>query len=229
MADLHPALIPSLGLLPAGPVSLLTRHSLREINSHGPVSYDLPLTPEGVVLAERWGGLLRRPISRLCSSPVGRCVDTALAMARGAGQAGLEVVHTRQLVEPGCYVEHMHEVGPLFQQLGPVSFANRHFALPPLVGILSPEAGAARLLQHLHEHQGEPGSLSVHVTHDTILAAFIYHLIGQAELVDDDWPWMMEGAWLWFEGRQLHWLWRGQHGEGELESYMKHGVNGAGG
>lgn len=220
MADLHPALIPSLDLLPAGPVSLVTRHSVREMNSHGPASYDLPLTPEGVALAERWGGLLRRPISRLCSSPVGRCVDTALALARGAGQPALEVVQTRQLVEPGCYVEHMREVGPLFQSLGAVSFANRHFALPPLQGILTPQAGAARLLQHLREHEGEPGSLSVHVTHDTILAAFIYHLIGQAELLDEDWPWMLEGAWLWFDAGQVHWLWRGRHGQRALAPYL---------
>ena len=46
---------------------------------------------------------------------------------------------------------------------------------------------------------GPAGSLTVHVTHDTILAAFIYHLIGRDHLREQDWPWMLEGAWLWFE------------------------------
>ena len=84
---LHPNLEPSLALLPADkPVILLTRHSLRELApNNGVPSYDLPLTPEGVVLAEQWGRRLDRPISAFYSSPVGRCVDTAKAMSLGAG------------------------------------------------------------------------------------------------------------------------------------------------
>lgn len=220
MADLHPALRSSLGLLPKDrPVVLLTRHSVREMATNGIATYDLPLTPEGVALAERWGGELGRAIDGLYSSPVGRCVDTAKAMARGARQ-GLEVRESPTLVEPGCFVSSMRRVGPLFLELGPVMFANRHFQ-EQLDGVLSPEQGAAKLLRHMLETLGAPGSFSVHVTHDTILAAFIYHLMGRQHINEDDWPWMMEGAWVWFEGREsVHWLWRGQFGQRRLEPYL---------
>lgn len=221
MAELHPALMPSLQLLPSDrPIALLTRHSVREQSNHGIASYDLQLTVEGVALAEWWGGQLGRGIAGFHSSPVQRCVDTAKAMARGAG-LGLDVKQTQVLVEPGCFVINAGRVGPLFWKLGPVSFANRHFQ-EPLEGLLTPQEGTAKLLRHMHAHQGVAGSLSIHVTHDTILAAFIYHLIGQAHINDDDWPWMMEGAWVWFDGdHEVHWLWRGKFGSRELGPYLQ--------
>jgi broad specificity phosphatase PhoE len=220
MAELHPALLLSQALLPRDvPLILLTRHSVREQAVGGFAGYDLQLTPEGVALAEWWGGRLGRTLSSLHSSPVQRCVDTALALARGAG-VELPVQQTANLVEPGCFVSHMHRVGPLFLELGAVSFANRHFE-QPLEGVLSPQDGTAKLLRHLFASQGEPRSLTVHVTHDTILAAFIYCLMGKKPISEDDWPWMMEGAWLWFEsGHTVHWLWRGEHGHRDVAAWL---------
>lgn len=218
-AALHPALLPSLNRLPSNrPVALLTRHSTREAAANGIASYDLPLTPAGVALAEWWGAQLGREIASLHSSPVGRCLDTAEAIRRGAG-LGLEVRPVATLVEPGCFVHNMQFVGPLFWQLGPVPFANRHFS-ERLDGLLSPEAGTAKLLSHLHAQQATPGSLSVHVTHDTILAAFIYHLMGRTQITAADWPWMMEGAWVWFDDQQVCWLWRGEFGQRDLGPYL---------
>ena len=219
---LHPNLEPSLALLPADkPVILLTRHSLRELApNNGVPSYDLPLTPEGVVLAEQWGRRLDRPISAFYSSPVGRCVDTAKAMNLGAGLV-LPITQTTVLVEPGCFVHSIRHVGPLFLQMGPIAFANHHFR-HTLEGILSPKEGASKIIQHLYQsqQQQEAGTLSIHVTHDTILAAFIYHLLQQTTIAEHDWPWMMEGAWLWFDDSTLYWLWRGQLGQVELSNYL---------
>lgn len=214
MAELHPALAAAMALLPSDqPLLLLTRHSVREQAPNGIPTYDLPLTPEGVTLAEQWGRQWPFPLHGLFSSPVGRCVDTATALARGAGAPDMAVNTTHMLVEPGCYVQSIGHAGPLFLQLGPLAFANRHLS-EPLHGILSPEAGAERLLKHLYESRGSAGSVTVHVTHDTILAAFIYHLMGREHLHQDDWPWMLEGAWLWFDDADtVRWIWRGKLGQ----------------
>lgn len=220
MAELHPGLSASLAMLPTDrALTLLTRHSVREQAPNGIASYDLPLTEEGVRLAEEWGRQLPRELTSLHSSPVGRCVDTARALARGAGVSDMAVQHSPLLVEPGCFVQSVGRVGPLFLQLGPLAFANRHLK-EPLEGLLSPADGTARLLQHLLASQGDVGSLTVHVTHDTILAAFIYHLLERAHLHEDDWPWMLEGAWLWFDGDEtVNWIWRGQHGRRDIRHY----------
>ncbi|HET8731866.1 MAG TPA: histidine phosphatase family protein, partial [Moraxellaceae bacterium] len=92
MAELHPDMAPAVALLPADrPLILLSRHSVREEAPNGIAGYDLPLTEEGIRLAEEWGTRLPGPLHALHSSPVGRCVDTATALARGAGQSGLAV------------------------------------------------------------------------------------------------------------------------------------------
>lgn len=217
MNAMHPAMVPSLQLLPRDrPVALLTRHSLRDGEPQGIAGYDVPLTAAGVALAEAWGQQLQRPLHSLHSSPVGRCVDTAAALARGAGMNDLRVHTSAHLVEPGCYVHSVGEVGPLFMQLGPLAFANRHLR-ESLGGILSPAAGAAKIVQHIRAQQGPAGSLTVHVTHDTILAAFIYFLLQRAQLQSEDWPWMLEGAWLWFDDDDaLRWIWRGELGRRHL-------------
>lgn len=218
---LHPSLEPALAQLPADrPVALLTRHSLRELtDANGMSSYTLPLTEAGIVLAEQWGARLGRRIHAFHSSPVGRCVETAQAMARGAGLE-LPVAMTLQLVEPGCYVHNIRKVGPLFLEMGPLAFANFHLR-ERVEGLLSPRDGAGKLLQHLQATQGDAGSLTVHVTHDTILAAFVYHLLGRDHIGEDDWPWMMEGLWLWFEPEHVCWLWRGQEGRATLADYWQ--------
>lgn len=210
MDALHPSLLPALGQIPDDlPVVLFTRHSIREQPQGGFAGYDVPLTPEGVALAEAWGRSLARPLHCALSSPVGRCIDTARAMLAGAGQPAVEVVPHRRLVEPGCFVRDIGAVGRTFLERGPVGFANLHFS-EPLAGIRSPEEGTSRLVDLMRESLGPPGSLSLLVTHDTILAACIYTLAGVERIEESDWPWMMEGAFVWFDDEHVHWLWRGE-------------------
>lgn len=217
MARLHPDLESAQALLPTDlPVALLTRHSVRELVQNGFAGYDVPLTAEGVRLAEHWGGRLTRPVAGFWSSPVGRCLDTARAMARGA-ELTFEVAQALELVEPGCFVEDVAAVMPVFLAMGPVAFASQHLSRP-VSGLRSPAEGTAKVLAHIQRSLGAAGSLTVHVTHDTILAACIYHLAGRDAITEADWPWMMEGAWLWFEADHVHWIWRGQPGRRALVS-----------
>ena len=217
MARLHPRLHDALQLLPADrPAHLLTRHSVRELAKNGFADYRLPLTPEGITMAREWGARLERPVSAFYSSPVGRCVDTARAMAEGARGAGLidhepEVITDSTLVEPGCYVEDINRVGPTFLKMGALRFLNAHLR-QPFDGMLTPAAGRAKLAGYLHDRQPGAGELAVHVTHDTILAVLVAELEGRDAIDEGHWPWMMEGLWVWFDDRHLNWVWRGEHG-----------------
>ena len=225
MARLHPRLEPALEQLPRQtPVHLLTRHSVREEADGGFADYRLQLTEEGVRLAEDWGARLGRPISRLTSSPVPRCVDTARALHRGGLRQGLardepEVEEASVLVEPGSYVQDVRAASTFFE-LGAVGFINRHLG-EGIRGVLTPAEGRTRLVRYLLEREPEPGALAVHVTHDTILAAFVAGLHGHARIEADDWPWMMEGLWLWFADEQLHWIWRGESARRSLSDILE--------
>lgn len=217
MARLHPQLESGLALLPDDrPLHLLTRHSVRELARNGFADYRLPLTAEGVRLAREWGARLPKPVASWHSSPVGRCVDTARALAEGAGEPDAssepEIEQVMSLVEPGCYVEDISRVGPLFLKLGAMGFLNRHLQ-EEVDGLLTPAQGRIKILDYLRQREPPVGQLAVHVTHDTILMAFIAELQGLAEIDEQHWPWMMEGVWLWFEENTLHWVWRGERFE----------------
>ncbi len=221
MARLHPNLKDALTLLPQQrPVHLFTRHSVRELSPDGFADYRLPLTEEGVNMARAWGAELGRPVAAFYSSPVGRCVDTAAALQQGGREAGLidqELpIHTcMELVEPGCYVEDINTVGPHFLRMGAVAFINHHLR-EGMQGLLSPRDGKRKLIQYLRMRDPQPGALAVHVTHDTILMAFVASLLGLQQVDDKDWPWMMEGLWLWLDEQHMHWVWRGEQGRESL-------------
>ena len=211
MKSLHPLQLEGTHRLPPElPVALLTRHSVREQADSTMAGYHVPLTAEGVQLAEAWGRQLPRPVSGCWSSPVGRCRDTASALLRGADQL-MPVELSPLLVEPGCFVHDAQAVLPRFFELGPVAFANLHLS-EPLEGIYAPQAGVLRILEHIQASLGEAGTMSIHVTHDTILAAFIYGLMGCSSLSGEDWTWMMEGAWVWLKDHEVFWIWRGRYG-----------------
>ena len=70
----------------------------------------------------------------------------------------------------------------------------------------------------LHPHITHQNGLSIAVSHDTILAAIVAVISGQTEIQQSDWPDMMEGLFVWFEGEdfansKLKWIWRGQKQE----------------
>ena len=219
MKKLHPNLLESVDQLPSGkPITLFTRHSIRELATDAVVSYKLPLTEEGVLLANQWGRAIELPIADVYSSPIHRCIDTGKAMLDGANHS-LDIKVTPLLTEPGCYVQNMSKVGKHFLELGPVSFIDQHFN-KSWEGMLSLEEGCAVLLKHLFESEGGAGTLTIHVTHDTIVAPFIYHLMGCDHIRQDDWPWMLEGAFLWFDEKKVHWIWRGELHSKDLAPYL---------
>lgn len=86
-------MLSAIDLLPdtKTPVTLFTRHSLREdVAGQGLAGYDLQLTPQGRDLAQEWGAYLvnqtDRHIQHCISSPIQRCVDTAALMIEGQMQ-----------------------------------------------------------------------------------------------------------------------------------------------
>lgn len=223
---LHPSQLAGLGFLPKDtPVALLARHSIREEPTNSFAGYDVPLTQEGRDLARAYGVALPMPINAAYSSPVGRCVDTATLILEGA-EASHAVTTAGALVEPGCFVETMENVAGLFLKLGPIGFANKHLK-GEIRGILSPAQGVRKILKHIEESLiktpltgtslagaslKEGAGITLHITHDTILASFMYALLEVSTISKEDWPWMMEGVYLWFDGGDVHWVWRGEYG-----------------
>lgn len=215
-------------------VMLFTRHSIREmVSGQGLAGYDLQLTSEGRELAFVWGEYLSQNTGRLIenciSSPIQRCVETAELMLAGVypvqneNSPQIEIMPQPLLVEPGSFVVDIQTAAPYFRRQGAVSFINS-FVQNALPGMKPPINGVLDVLELLYySHLVQKGqhpherTLSLAVSHDTILAAFIAVISGHFQVEQKDWPEMMEGLFLWFddaacfEESRAHWIWRGQH------------------
>lgn len=239
-------MLQAVDLLPEQDTSviLFTRHSIREmVNGQGLAGYDLQLTSEGRELAFVWGEYLvqqsGRALENCITSPIQRCVETAELMIAGAypvqneHSPQIDILEQPLLVEPGSFVVDIAAAAPYFRQKGAVGFINSFVqnALPgmkhPINGVLDVLA----LLYHSHLLQRNADSaerrLSLAVSHDTILAAFIAVISGHFQVEKKDWPEMMEGLFLWFdeaecfEESRAHWVWRGKHHQLSVAKLIK--------
>ncbi len=222
--DLPPAMQAGLELLPKSrPIVLLTRHSIRElVDDQGFAGYKLPLTDQGRRLAYAWGEHFctwtERTFHACLSSPIGRCVETAALMLEGSLESiqvvQPDVVKNALLVEPGSFIQDSAGLKPLFMQYGALEFIN-HFLGQKIAGMKSPIQGALDILGLLYKHlPSQENSVLLAVSHDTILAVFLAVMQRETVVSMDDWPEMMEGVFLWFEGDHfegstVHWVWRG--------------------
>ena len=220
-AHLPDSMMSSVGVLPEDKrLILFTRHSLRErSDGNGFASYQLPLTPRGRVLAKSWGRWLagHLPYSLdvdSLSSPIGRCIDTAMLMQQGAGLSR-SIVHQSLLVEPGSLVTDPEIANPIFKEIGVLNFINR-FLQNNLEGTKNPYQGGLDILSLFYQHQPQPGHMLLAVSHDTLLSAFLAVMLDFIEIDWNDWPKMMEGVFLWFdegafEKVNANLIWRGEH------------------
>lgn len=195
--------------LPAGtPAGLLLRHSTRyPILSEEDV-FQAALTPEGIKQAEELGVELGRGwrLGRLLSSPVGRCVDTAAAIARGAGW--------RETPNTEFRLSHPH-IEPVWEAMPHVEFRLSEPHIEPVWDAMPlrwPDcalpAQVEAVINLVLEDPAGPGSLDLFVTHDTILAVIAGIFTGHIFRWPDYWPDYLEGIIIWRSGDGLHLRWR---------------------
>ncbi len=217
--ELYEAPLAMIAQLPAtfGGVFVL-RHSARYPILTDAEVYSAGLTPEGVQQAERLGAeiqKLRRP-GRLLSSPVARCLDTAAALARGAGwevavQPDYRLSHP--FIEPAWNA--LTSSGPPRTPLLPYGSSKlgerdergeRDATLTGVQGVLpSPIAG---LLDLIVAGERAPGTLDLMVTHDTIVGTLAEYFTGVHISFPEVWPDFLEGVLLWQNAGELHLRWR---------------------
>ena len=189
-------------------VSLIVRHAEREAIPEGEFGQDVPLTPSGIESAEQLGAVLAgwRGETVRCS-PLPRCVQTAAAVARGAGW-NVRVVGNSLLGEPGPFVTG-DEAGQYFLKHGILEIVRQQLHEPtPPPGMRLTAEGIKLLLNLTARGLGNDGRMRVFVTHDAILAVFMARLFGlrQDEVA---WPQYLDGLILWRSDGGLKCSWRG--------------------
>lgn len=177
-------------------IVVLLRHSVRDHLPPGDAGSVLPITDVGRRLALELGGHLRGRLRTLHASPLLRCLQTAQALAEGAG-ADLAVVPDRLLGDPGVFVLDGRRAWANWERLGHEGvmghLVKEAAALP---GMARPDEAARFLVPSmLGEAASRPG-VHVFVTHDSLVTATAARMLGRP-LGLDDWPWYLEGAFFW--------------------------------
>ncbi len=171
-------------------VSLLIRHSQR-VDILDPANvYVAGLTAEGTAAAVDFGSKLAqiRRLRRIVSSPVSRCVDTAVAIACGAGW--------KQFVQVDDRISHPF-LRPVWQSLPFI-----HYPDSPL------PAELASLLKFIFTASASDAAIDVFVTHDTVVGSLAGYVTGQP-VNNGSMPNYLEGVYLWEENQAYTVLWRG--------------------
>ncbi|MEZ4462640.1 MAG: histidine phosphatase family protein [bacterium] len=185
------------------PVVVLLRHSVREDLAPDDVGYDLPITEIGRRLAVELGALLHGRLRTLHTSPLARCVQTAGAIAEGAG-ADLRIVPSRLLGDPGVFVLDGKLAWKNWQELGHEGvmqhLVTNNTALP---GMAQPDQAARFLVQSMLATAADEPGIHIFVTHDLLVTATAASMLGRPLRVDD-WPEFLEAAFFWRTDEGVH-------------------------
>ena len=171
-------------------VNLVVRHSVRyPILSLAEVD-TAPLTPEGIRVAEEFGAVLAKDyqLDVLESSEIGRCVETASAIGRGAcwqGEVRPEPRFSYSYTDDYWHTRREH----LFADDLPAEVLD--------------------LLDYLTQYPTRKNTLNIFVTHDSVLGVLAGYLF--KDFVDgDSWPDFLEGLAVWRENGNKFAAWRNQ-------------------
>jgi broad specificity phosphatase PhoE len=171
-------------------VNLVVRHSVRYPILKADDVPSAPLTPEGIRVAEEFGAVLAKNyrLDGLESSEIGRCVETAAAIGRGARRQGdvrLEPRFTYTYTDDLWHTRREH------------LFAH---ALPDEV---------VDVMDYLTQFPTRQHGLNIFVTHDSVLGVLAGYLF--RNFVDgDSWPEFLEGMAVWRQNGDVFAAWRGE-------------------
>jgi len=177
-------------------VAVLLRHSVRGHLPHGDAGWAVPITSEGLRIAQQLGAMLGGRLQTLHTSPLPRCIQTAEALRVGAA-VEIPVVPDRLLGDPGVYVVDGKVALSNWQSLGHEGVMEHLVSHDcPLPGMAAPGSAARFLVQHMLAAAGDRPGIHVFVTHDSLVTATAARILGQP-LGTEAWPWYLEGAFFW--------------------------------
>lgn len=168
---------------------ILLRHAERPDIPAGEVGNDVLLTSKGMAESYAFGKSWGQEIISLKTSPVPRCIQTALEIAKAINYDTALIEHCSNLGNPGYYISDSTKAWRHWQEKGH-SGVNQFLleAKEEWDGFHDLHRAAQQLRIRILDTllTSEPGT-HVWVTHDTILAAFTSRILDKP-LTMDQWP-----------------------------------------
>jgi len=160
--------------------AIIMRHADREHIKQG-VNEDEPINEAGRINSIELGEKLALFNSvKIFTSPIGRCIQTGEAILQGFKKQGC-TSESSMLGEPGPFVFDRKLASKVFNEYGCIRTVENQIAGQRLEGVRSVEEGGGLLKNYvLSEMQvNNKENLLIFITHDAILAPFIYLYTGE--------------------------------------------------
>jgi hypothetical protein len=202
-------------------IKILIRHSIRQEISMSTNTEEIEnaqLTREGRKMAERLGESLNVNIGTISSSCSQRCIDTCYEIINGFNKNHIKynytILKTEMLQRPHC--KNIPEEHETWKNLGMEGvfdcFANDVEAL----GFHNLETSSNHIIDYIFETGNKDNTIDIFCTHDFQLAMLLLFFSRKRYeykqmLFDrsDNWPFMLEGMFLWGNKNNFNALWRG--------------------
>ncbi|GAB6009883.1 histidine phosphatase family protein [Dysgonomonas reticulitermitis] len=166
-------------------LSLLIRHADRDKIPSGEFGNDVLLNEKGKERALNFGKRLSElKISRILTSPIERCVQTAPCIVKGYGKP-LEIIKATELGAPGLHITDEKIAGNFFLTAGFDEMYHRIINDIPIPGIPNAEQFNKLMTDFLIENTKENG-ITLFITHD-LLIAFYHYSINKTVYTKENW------------------------------------------
>lgn len=166
-------------------ISLLIRHADREDIPKGSLGNEILLNEKGKQNAQSFGKQLAdRKISRIFTSPIGRCVQTAEFITKGYGNS-IEIIETTSLGAPGLHITDEKIAGEFYLQYGFDEMYKRFMRGEEIPGITNTDELNFRMTNFIKENSTE-NETTIFITHD-MLIAFYHFSINKKVYTKDNW------------------------------------------
>ena len=153
--------------------AVLMRHADRNDIPLGTFGNDVLLTEEGKVHAEEFGSSLSAfTVTRIYTSPLARCKQSAVCIKRGL-QKDVEIVEENALGNPGFHIEDAQRAGKHFLEKGGITVFEYFVSGMNLAGVASIETLRTSAKRWLSSKITEKG-VTLFITHDSLIAHFAY-------------------------------------------------------
>ncbi len=190
-----PAFSENFGLIPPGSsYAILVRHAERPPFRVRRLGNNVPITACGASDSVKFGGdPCIRSVTGAYSSPVLRCVQTANKILEGARLGHLRVTTRSALGEPGSYIRNRWAAGRHFILRDAPGVIEEYIAKGKLDGFLPLKEGSTALLSSILRDIGPENSRNLYVSHDAVIAPFIYYYTGE-KFGRDHWLNFLDGV-----------------------------------
>ena len=211
----------SAALCPANTnIKMLVRHSIRQDIKEGASIEEIKsaqLTREGKVMAEHFGSSIEMSVNTVSSSCNQRCVDTCIELIDGYNKThqkfNSEIIKTKLLE---CPHSKSTEDGGTFKKLGVEGIFDGWVNHVDMHGIYDIYISSNKMLDYIFETGNTNNTLDIFCLHDFQLAMLLLFFNGnsmefkQKLFVDNYWPFMLEGMFLYGKRTNINWIWRGK-------------------